>query len=44
MGLTEEQSHQSIRIGLGRFTTEDEAKIAIEEIHDAIEMLQRIKG
>ena len=44
MGLTEDQSHESIRIGLGRFTTEDEAKIAVEEIHDAIEMLQKIKG
>ena len=44
MGLTEDQSHQSIRIGLGRFTTEDEVKIAVEEIHDAIEMLQKIKG
>jgi cysteine sulfinate desulfinase/cysteine desulfurase-like protein len=44
MGLTEDQSHQSIRIGLGRLTTEDEVKIAIEEIHDAIEMLNKIKG
>ena len=44
MGLTEDQSHESIRIGLGRFTTEDEAKIAIEEIHDAIEMLKKIRG
>ncbi|MDC0052490.1 cysteine desulfurase [Candidatus Nitrosopelagicus sp.] len=44
MGLTEDQSHESIRIGLGRFTTEDEVKIAVEEIHDAIEMLQKIRG
>ena len=44
MGLTEDQSHQSIRIGLGRFTTEDEVKIAIEEIQDAIDMLNKIKG
>jgi cysteine desulfurase len=44
MGLSEDQSHESIRIGLGRFTTEDEVKIAVEEIHDAIEMLQKIRG
>ena len=44
MGLSEDQSHESIRIGLGRFTTEDEVKIAIEEIHDVIEMLNKIRA
>ena len=43
LGLDEEQSHQSIRIGLGRFNTEDEVKVAIEEIHDAIVSLEKIR-
>ena len=43
LGLNEDQSHQSIRIGLGRFNTEDEVKIAIEEIHDAIVSLEKIR-
>ena len=43
LGLDEDQSHQSIRIGLGRFNTEDEVKVAIEEIHDAIVSLEKIR-
>jgi len=43
LGLNEDQSHQSIRIGLGRFNTEDEIKVAIEEIHDAIVSLEKIR-
>ena len=43
LGLDEDQSHQSIRIGLGRFNTEEEVKVAIEEIHDAIESLEKIR-
>ena len=43
IGLDETQSHQSIRIGLGRLTTEGEVKIAIEEIRDAIESLEKIR-
>jgi len=43
IGLDEEQSHQSIRIGLGRFNTEEEVKVAIEEIHDAIVSLEKIR-
>ncbi|MBC8251452.1 MAG: cysteine desulfurase [Candidatus Nitrosopelagicus sp.] len=43
LGLDEDQSHQSIRIGLGRFNTEEEVKVAIEEIHDAIVSLEKIR-
>ena len=44
IGLNEEQSHQSIRIGLSRFTSPTEARVAAEEICDAIKELKRIKA
>ena len=44
IGLNEEQSHQSIRIGLSRFTSDTEAMVAAEEICDAIEELKKIKA
>ena len=43
LGLDEDQSHQSIRIGLGRFNEAEEVLIASEEICDAIKDLERIK-
>ena len=42
IGLNEEQSHQSIRIGFGRFTRVIEVIVASEEICDAIEDLRKI--
>ena len=44
IGLNEEQSHQSIRIGLSRFTSDTEAMVAAEEICDAIEELKKIRA
>ena len=43
LGLNEEQSHQSIRIGLSRFTSATEAMVAAEELCDAIEELKKIQ-
>ena len=43
LGLNEEQSHQSIRIGFGRFTRVMEVIVASEEICDAIEYLRKIR-
>ena len=42
LGLNEEQSHQSIRIGFGRFTRVIEVIVASEEICDVIEELREI--
>jgi len=44
LGLNEEQSHQSIRIGLSRFTHPMEVLVASEEICDAIEELKKIRA
>ena len=41
MGLDEEQAHQSIRLGLGRFTTHDEIARAAEIILDAVSCMPR---
>ena len=43
IGLNEEQSHQSIRIGLSRFTSSTEAMVAAEELCDAIEAIRKIQ-
>jgi cysteine desulfurase len=32
LGVEEEMAHTSLRIGFGRFTTEEEVDIAVEEI------------
>lgn len=40
MGLTDELALSSIRIGLGRFTTEEEVDIAIRSIQETIEKLK----
>ena len=42
LGLNEDQSHSSIRIGCGRFNTEEEMKYAANEIYQAIESLAKI--
>ena len=44
IGLNEDQSHEAIRIGLGRFNTTEEVKLAIEEICDAVKELEAIKN
>ena len=44
IGLNEDQSHEAIRIGLGRFNTTEEVKLAIEEICDAVKELEAIRA
>ena len=44
LGLSEEDTHSSIRVGMGRFNTEDEIHLAIDEITDACKHLVRIRG
>lgn len=41
MGLDEEQAHESVRLGLGRFTTYDETRQATEIILDAVHNMPR---
>ena len=43
LGLAEDETHSSIRIGLGRFNKEEEVKFASEQICEAIQNLQKIK-
>jgi len=43
IGLDEEQTHSSIRIGCGRFNTDEEIKVAADEIYSSIESLAKIK-
>jgi cysteine desulfurase len=42
LGLSEDQSHYAIRIGCGRFNTDDDIEIAIDEISNALKHLSRI--
>jgi len=42
LGLNEEQAHSAIRIGCGRFNTEEEIKIASEEISLCVNSLAKI--
>ena len=42
-GLNEEQAHSSIRIGCGRFNTDEEIKAAVDEIYSSIESLAKIR-
>ena len=42
LGLTEEQAHNSIRIGCGRFNTEEEIKFASDELVLCVKSLERI--
>jgi len=43
LGLIEEQTHSSIRIGCGRFNTDEEIKIALDEILSSVKSLEKIK-
>ena len=43
LGLEEEQTHFAIRIGCGRFNTDEEIQIAIDEIHTCVESLTKIR-
>jgi len=43
LGLSEDQTHSSIRVGCGRFNTEEEIKIAADEICHAVESLAKIR-
>jgi len=43
LGLNEEQAHSSIRIGCGRFNTDEEIKAAADEIYSSIESLAKIR-
>ena len=42
MGLSPERSHASIRVGLGRFSTEDEVSYAIDRITKAVQELREM--
>ncbi len=42
LGLTSEQAHESIRIGCGRFNTEEEIKFATDEIISVIKNIAKI--
>jgi len=43
LGLNEEQAHSAIRIGCGRFNTDEEIKVAADEIYSSIESLAKIR-
>lgn len=40
LGVSEENAHSSIRIGIGRFTTEEELDYAVERIIKSVERLR----
>jgi len=42
IGLNDELAHSSLRITLGRFTTEAEIDYAIEKIHEAVAKLREL--
>lgn len=42
LGVNEENAHSSLRIGLGRFTTEEEVDYAIEKIITSVEKLREM--
>ena len=44
LGLSEEQAHSSIRIGCSRFNTDEEIKIATDEICYCVESLAKIRA
>ena len=43
MGLSEQQAHSAIRIGLGRFNTEEEIRIVSDEITGCVNSLAKIR-
>jgi len=40
LGLNDELAHSSLRISIGRFTTEEEIDYAVEKIHEAVAKLR----
>ena len=42
LGLNDELAHSSLRITLGRFTTEEEVGYAVEKIHEAVAKLREL--
>jgi cysteine desulfurase len=42
LGLSEDQSHYAIRIGCGRFNTDEDIETAVDEISNALKHLSRI--
>ena len=42
LGVSEENAHSSIRLGIGRFTTEKEIDYAIEKIVKSVEKLRNL--
>ena len=43
LGLEEEETHSAIRIGCGRFNTDKEIRIVINEIHTCVQSLAKIR-
>ncbi len=43
LGLSEDQAHNAIRIGCGRFNTDEEIDFAINEILNALELIAKIR-
>ena len=43
IGLSEDQTHSSIRVGCDRFNTDEEIEIAADEIYHAVESLAKIR-
>lgn len=43
LGLSEEQAHSSIRMGCGRFNTDEDIVVATEKIRTNVELLERIR-
>ena len=44
LGLSEEDAHASIRIGVGRFNTDAQVDLAIQTITDAVGELRGLRG
>jgi cysteine desulfurase len=42
LGLSDELAHSSLRITIGRFTTEEEVDYAVEKIHEAVAKLREL--
>jgi len=42
LGLNDELAHSSLRITIGRFTTDDDIDFTIEKIHDAVSKLREL--
>ncbi len=43
LGLSEEQTHSAIRIGCSRFNTEEEIRVATDELISCVKSLEKIK-